>query len=483
MTRVDFIALLPLCIQAGSVLVLLGAVCVRRSHRASMVLSVLAGAVALATVPIAAAHVPHAVGPLLIIDRVALFYMGLIFASAIAIAVLSYDYLEQHGVRREEFYILLQAATTGAAVLAATVHFAIVFLGLELLSISLYGMIAYVFNRRHSLEAAVKYLILAATASAFLLFGMALIYAESGAMTFAGLHMLAPSTVEAPAVFVLSGVALFLTGLGFKLALVPFHLWTPDIYQGAPVPVAAFLAAVSKGAIVSLLLRFALATDLTASASLRAVVATLAIASMITGNLLGLLQRNLSRLLAYSSIAHLGYVLVALLAGHAVGAEAVTFYVTSYLIAVLGAFAVISVLSSGSSDGNEIDDYRGLYWRRPVIATLFTAILLSLAGIPLTAGFLGKFIVINAGVSASLWALVLVLVAGSAIGLFYYLRIVAMMFAPSPVASGSVARLRHFAISRAGSTLLALVGAALLLVGIYPAPLIALIRTLWTVAP
>ncbi|HEY0944818.1 MAG TPA: NADH-quinone oxidoreductase subunit N [Opitutaceae bacterium] len=483
MTRADFIALLPLCIQAASVLVLLGAVCVRRSHRASMVLSVLFGGLALATLPVAADQAPHAVGPLLIIDRVALFYMGLIFASTIAVAVLSYDYLERHGVRREEFYILLQAATTGAAVLAATIHFAIVFLGLELLSISLYGMIAYIFNRPHSLEAAVKYLILAATASAFLLFGMALIYAESGAMTFAGIRILPETADGAPAIFILGGTALFLTGIGFKLALVPFHLWTPDIYQGAPVPVAAFLAAVSKGAVVSLLLRFALATDLATATSLQVVVGTLAIASMLAGNLLGLLQRNLSRLLAYSSIAHLGYVLVALLAGGAAGAEAVTFYVTSYLVAVLGAFAVISLLSTSARDGNELDDYRGLFWRRPVLAALFTAILLSLAGIPLTAGFLGKFIVLNAGVTASLWPLVLVLVAGSSIGLFYYLRVVATLFAPVSASERFPSGGSHFSISRAGSALLTVVGAVVLGLGVYPGPLVALIRALWNGAP
>lgn len=468
MKAVDYIALLPLLVQAGSVLVLLAAICVRRDHVVAVVISAATSAAALAVIPLSAARAPHAVWTLLIVDRLALFYMGLIFAGSFAVALLAHGYLERHGIRREEFYLLLQAATTGAAVLAATTHFAVVFLGLELLSVSLYGMIAYIFNRPNSLEAAVKYLILAAASSAFLLLGMALIYAESGTMTFAGL------AAGGRSIFGLSGAALLVAGLGFKLAVVPFHMWTPDIYQGAPVPVAAFLATVSKGAAVSLLLRFALTTKLTGEDSLHAALAGAAVASMLAGNLLALLQRNISRLLAYSSISHLGYVLVAILAGDAPGAEAVTFYVTSYLVTTLGAFGVISVLSTGRRDCNDVEDYRGLFWRRPGLAVVFTAMLLSLAGIPLTGGFVGKFLIVAAGVQASLWALVFVLVAGSVVGLFYYLRVVAAMFAEAPPAPPAAAA----AIAPAGGLLLGALGVTVVALGIYPAPAVALIRSL-----
>lgn len=478
MNSTDFIALLPLLVQAGTVLVLLAVVCVRRHHLFSAVVSATANAAALAVLPLAAAQTPHAVGELLIVDRAALFFMGLIFSSALAVTMLAYDYLGRHGVRREEFYILLQAATTGAAVLTATTHFAIVFLGLELLSVSLYGMIAYIFNRPNAIEAAVKYLILAAVSSAFLLFGMALIYAESGAMTFAAL-----SRPGGHPIFLLGGAALLLTGVGFKLALVPFHLWTPDIYQGAPVPVAAFLAAVSKGAVVALLLRFAMSTETMDTTSLRTTLAGLAIASMIAGNLLGLLQRNLCRLLAYSSIAHLGYVLVAILAGPEIGAEAVTFYVTTYVMTVLGAFGVISLLSSGRASYSELGDYQGLFWRRPALAVVFTAMLFSLAGIPLTGGFLAKFLVLNAGVSAALWTPVFVLIASSVVGLYYYLRVVATMFSSSsrPAAVGAVIPVGS--ISRPGGTLLGLLSLGIVVLGVVPGPALKLIHTLWIQVP
>jgi NADH-quinone oxidoreductase subunit N len=464
----DAIALLPLLVQAGSVLLLLGAICVRRNHAAAVVISAACSIAALAVIPLAATRAPHAVLTFFIVDRFALFYMGLIFAGTFAVALLAHGYLERHGIRKEEFYLLLQAATTGAAVLAATTHFAAVFLGLELLSVSLYGMIAYIFNRPNSLEAAVKYLILAAASSAFLLLGMALIYAESGVMTFAGL------AAGGRSVFALSGAALLMAGIGFKLALVPFHMWTPDIYQGAPVPVAAFLATVSKGAAVALLLRFALSTERTGADSLYVALASVAVASMLAGNLLALLQRNISRLLAYSSISHLGYVLVAIVAGDALGAEAVTFYVTSYLVTTLGAFGVISVLSTRRRDCNEVDDYRGLFWRRPGLAIVFTAMLLSLAGIPLTGGFIGKFFVVAAGVQASLWTLVFVLVAASIVGLFYYLRIVAAMFAEAPANPPPAAA----AVAPTAGLLLGALSVLVVLLGVYPGPIVALIRSL-----
>lgn len=480
MKSADYMAMLPLLVQAGAVLLLLAAVCIRRNHHVMAGLSVLANGAALAALPVAAAYAPHRVWTLLIIDHLALFYLGLIFCGSLAVAVLAHDYLERRGIRKEEFYILLQAATTGAAVLAATTHFAIVFLGLELMSVSLYGMIAYVFNRPLSLEAAVKYLILAAASSAFLLLGLAVIYGESGDMTLGGLAGVEWDWRAHPrAAISVGGAALLLTGIGFKLAVVPYHMWAPDIYQGAPVPVAAFFATVSKGVMVSLLLRFSQAVDLSGAASLHAAVGVVAVASILAGNLLALRQRNLSRILAYSSIAHLGYVLVAVMAGDAFGAEAVTFYVASYFATTLGAFGVISLLSPGRRDFNEIDDYQGLFWRRPIVSAVLTAMLLSLAGLPLTGGFVAKFLLLAAGVHAALWLPVLTLLAGSVIGLFYYLRVVAALFGDQPAAPP----LRAVRVSWRGGALLVAVSATVVLLGVHPAPLLSLIRTLLPVVP
>jgi NADH-quinone oxidoreductase subunit N len=317
-------------------------------------------------------------------------------------------------------------ATLGACVLVSSSHLISLFLGLELLSVSLYGMIAYV-RQALPIEAGLKYLVLAAVSAAFLLFGIALLYAALGTMEL-------PQIAAALAgggfdrLLVLPGLALLITGLGFKLAVVPFHLWTPDVYEGAPAPVTAYIATVSKGAVFALLLRYFHDARVLGMPSVFAVIWVIALASMTAGNLLALLQSNVKRMLAYSSIAHLGYVLVAFQAGGEIGPQAVTFYLAAYFVTTLGAFGVVSALSDGEDERMMLDEYRGLFWRRPLLASVFTAMLLSLAGIPLTAGFIAKFYVVAAGTSAARWALVIVLVLTSGIGLYYYLRVILAMY-------------------------------------------------------
>ena len=365
-------------------------------------------------------------------DRFALFYIALILAACFIVAILAYSYLEKRDEQREELYVLLLIATLGSEVLVASNHFASFFLGLEILSVSLYALNAYLRMRRIALEAGIKYLVLAASSAAFLLFGIALVYADLGTMSFPRIATMIGNAANVHSAIMVPGIALLITGIGFKLGVVPFHLWTPDVYEGSPAPVTAFVATVSKGSMFALLLRFFYESGAQHFHSIYLVFSIIAIASMFAGNLLALLQNNVKRILAYSSIAHLGYLLVAFQAGGGLAVEAVTFYLVAYFITTLGAFGVITVLSDGKRDADSLEDYRGLFWRRPGLALIFTAMLLSLAGIPLTAGFLGKFYIIAAGASTGIWALILILVLTSTIGLFYYLRIVATMFADKP---------------------------------------------------
>src|SRR5512146_1213519 len=272
-----------------------------------------------------------------------------------------------------------------------------------------------------------KYLVLAAASAAFLLFGMALVYADLGTMEFGRMAQLL-SVEHTGTLMIGVGLALIVTGIGFKLAVVPFHLWTPDVYEGAPAPVTAFIATVSKGAMFALLLRYFYGSGAATAHQILLVFTIIAIASMLAGNLLALMQNNVKRILAYSSIAHMGYLLVAFLASGALAVEAVTFYLVAYFITTLGAFGVVSVLSTGKRETDDIEDYRALFWRRPALAGVFTLMLLSLAGIPVTAGFIGKFYIVAAGASSAMWALIIILVVSSVIGLFYYLRIVAVMY-------------------------------------------------------
>jgi NADH-quinone oxidoreductase subunit N len=434
MPSIDLQPLLPILVLSGTIVALLLGVSFRRHHGFSLFLT-LAGLVgAAATIPAVQNAVSRQVTPLLLMDDFALFVIATILASSFAVALLAHSYLQRRREYPEEFYILLLLATLGTAVLAGSNHFASLFLGLETLSVSLYGMISYTRSGRLAVEAGLKYLILAGASSAFLLFGMALLYAELGTMQFGDMAALL-TTAPPGAVLIAAGIGLMVVGAGFKLAVVPFHFWTPDVYEGAPAPVTAFVATVSKGGMVAVLLRFFLETGMPRDSSLFFVLSAIAAASMIVGNFLALLQTNVKRILAYSSISHLGYLLVAFLAGGAAGtgmaAEAVTFYLVAYMATSIASFGVISVMSGKDRDADSLEDFRGLYWRKPWLAGVMTVSLMSLAGIPLTAGFVGKFYVLSAGMEAALYALVILLVANSAIGIYYYLRIVvAMLWTP-----------------------------------------------------
>ena len=469
MNATDTLALLPLLLIAGTAVVVMLGIAAKRSHALTAALTLAGLAAAFASLWAAAPLVPRQVTSLLLIDQYALFYLGLIIASAAAVTVLCYQYFENHDERHEELYLLLLLATLGCAVLVTSIHFVSFLLGLEILSISLYAMVAYFKGREEALEAGIKYLILASASAAFLLFGMALIYADIGTMEFSKIRELSLS--GSSLTLLLPGIVLTLTGIGFKLGVVPFHMWTADVYQGSPAPVTAFVATTSKTAVVALLLRYLPFSVLLQYRAVFLVLSVIAIASMCVGNLLALRQSNVKRVLAYSSIAHFGYILAAFLAGTTMAAGAVAFYLVAYTVTILAAFGIVAVLSGSESDAADLEDYRGLFWRRPVIASIFTAVLLSLAGIPATMGFIGKFYILASGANASAWPLIVVLVLTSVIGLFYYLRIVVTLFSASPERQPSSQRLEWGSAFVVG-------GLAVLLIwfGLYPAPLLNVIR-------
>jgi NADH-quinone oxidoreductase subunit N len=470
MNAADMTAILPLIIIASASVVVMLTIAFFRNHRLTATLTLAGLFLAAASLPFISAMPPRRITALLIIDYYSLYYMGLIFLAGFGVAALAYSYLDIHDGHHEEFYLLLLFATLGTAVLTASTHFASLFLGVEILSVSLYALAAYLRHSDRSIEAGVKYLILAAVSSAFILFGMALVYAETGSMEIAQIAVRATTSGVHSLPFT-AGLVMFVVGLGFKLAVVPFHLWTPDVYEGAPAPVTAFIATVSKGAVFALVLRYFSRIDIHAFRSLFAIFTVIAVTSMFAGNLLALLQRNVKRLLAYSSISHLGYLIVTLLASGPMAASAAAFYLGAYFVTTLGAFGVVTVLSNKDRDADSMDDYTGLAWRRPWLAAVFTAMLLSLAGIPLTAGFVGKFYVVAAGVGSSLWFLVIVLVINSVIGLFYYLRIIIALYShpAEETAEGP-------ALSLPGSAVLAGLTIALIWLGVYPGPMLDIIK-------
>ena len=474
MTASDLHALLPLLVLAGTPVVLMLVIAFYRHHLLSAGLAVIGLLAAFILLPLTATPGPAEITPLLIVDSYGRFFIGLIIAASVAVALLAHGFFTRSEDEPEEFYVLLLLATLGSAVLAASNHFVAFFLGLEILSVSLYALIAYPYRLQNQIEASLKYLILAGASAAFLLFGLALVYAATGTMEFAAAASARPGpSVSSELLF--AGWALVLVGIGFKLAVVPFHLWTPDVYQGAPAPVAAYVATVSKGAMFALLVRLFVPAGLHREMPLMLVFSLIAIASMLAGNLLALLQDNIKRILAYSSIAHLGYLLVAFLASGERAVAAVAFYLTAYFVTTLAAFGVVTVLSSGAKEAEQIADYRGLFWRQPWLAGLLTAALLSLAGVPLTAGFVGKFYLVLAGIDSTLWTLVFVLVVSSAIGLFYYLRIIVALYA-QPVETTRAAP--AVSLSFGGGAALAIVAVLLIGLGIYPEAFIRMVQAM-----
>lgn len=472
MNAFHIMSLLPLILVAGTSVAALLAIAIRRNHALVLALTL----IGLAASFCSTFYTPRdRVTQLFSMDGYALFFMGLLTAASFFVALLAYGYLAAREERKEEFYVLLLVATLGAMVLAASNHFASLFLGIEILSVALYGLIAYLHVRPLPLEAGIKYLILAGSSSAFLAFGIALVYADLGALDFAKVAQLVAAGQGANPELLLFGTVLILTGIGFKLALAPFHMWTPDVYEGAPAPVTAFVATVSKGGMFALLLRFFSQSGVGQFPQLLLVISIIAIASMLAGNLLALFSSNVKRILAYSSIAHMGYLLVALEASKDLGAKAAAFYLVAYFVMTLGAFGVVTLLSNSERDADRLEDYRGLFWRYPGLALVFTAMLLSLAGIPLTAGFLAKFYLVAAGADSQVWFLILVLVITSTIGLFYYLRVIATLFQKTaPEGPAPEALPRH---APAVSFLLTFLTVFLVWLGVYPAPLLHLIQS------
>ena len=475
MTALDFQALAPHLTLTGGLLVVLLAVSFWRGHRATLALTLLSFAAAFVALWPGLDASPREVTPLLMLDAYAAFFNALFILIGAVTALLAHRYLEGRAGSPEEFYLLLLMATLGAMTLASAQHFAALLLGLEILSISLYAMVAYPEEDHPPLEAALKYLVLSGVGSTIMLFGMALIYHSTGALGFAELAA-SVATGDRADLWLVAGQVLFIIGIAFKLSLIPFHMWTPDVYQGAPAPVTGYLATVSKAAVFAVLLRFALDARLLEFSSMEElsiglVLAIIAVLSMVIGNVLALLQDSIKRLLAYSSIAHVGYLMIALLVLNALpdgtmAVETALVFLAGYLAMTLAAFAVVSELSSvAAGERDSIDGYAGLFWQRPVLAAVLTAALLSLAGIPLTAGFIAKFYLFAAGVEGALWGLVWALIVGSALSIYYYLKIVFAMTVRGTDAPAVPA-------SAAGVAAAAVLGLVVLAVGIYPAPLI-----------
>ena len=472
-----FHAGLPYLVLTGGLLVVMIGVAIRRTHAVAAVLTIITLMVTILSHILAYSALDDGavqVTTLFKIDGVAYLFNILFLLAALVVAFLGSEFMSRRIRFKEEFYLLLLCATLGSIVLPAAVHFVALILGLEIVGISLYALIAYPEKARSPLEAGLKYLVLSGVGSTALLFGMALIYSGSGSMEFASTHP-SDGSMEGQYLYLI-GNAFFWSGIAFKLSLVPFHIWTPDVYHGAPSFITGFLATVSKGAVFAVVFRYAIEGNVLDSGNVQFALTLIACASMVIGNLLALLQTNLKRLLAYSSIAHMGYLLIALLlveSNSALGYETVILYLVGYFLMTLAAFGVVSVLSTNQErELDTIESITGLLWRQPYAGAVLIVSAISLAGIPLTIGFVAKFYVFVAGIDGGMWALIGALVVGSAIGIYYYLRIVFTAIKKPKDDLGTITDLPW-----TGVGILTFLGVCMLVFGIYPTHLINLIQS------
>jgi len=532
MTLNDLVPITPLMVLSGLAVLQMLAIAIVRSHALISRLTLLGLLVTLASFKGADFSQVHQVTSLITVDGLGLFFMLLMVVSCTLVVLACGPYVDRLYFR-DEFYLLLVLATLGACILVVTEHLVGFFLGLEILGIALIGLIAYPVNNmdvksvdgsningiaaddsaadtgaadigtnamtRYAngsggyMEAALKFFIMSATATAFVLMGMAFFYANTGSF----LVNEALVTEALSPYYTAAAICLLFVGIGFKLSLVPFQFWTPDVYDGAPMPIVAFIASVSKGAVLLFLLRFFTNVfsnpETEVPYGLVSVISLVAAATILAGNFMALLQTNIKRLLGYSSMAHMGYIMVLFVAllvqrgpGSSAGLdlvhESLVFYVLTYLVTMVGVFILLVNYVKPESDQLMLEQLTGLFWRSPLMATLLTVFLLSLAGIPLTAGFLAKFYIFGSAIDQNLWFLIAIVILGSGVGLFYYMRIVLVMTKNVEDVQPSALMGREL-MERENNTLgtgLVTLAMALLVIlfGVYPQPVIAFIRQL-----
>ena len=431
--RVELWAILPvLMLFGGGLIALLASGFARRAAQAPFALFTLAAlaAAAASALWLWNRETTTALEGMVSIDRLAVVATLALCGIGAFGAYLGFHYFERDDFRRNEFYALLLFALGGMALLVAAADLIVVFLAVEVLSLALYVMTALTF-RRGPTEAAMKYFLLGAFASAFLLYGVAMSYGASATTSVQGLAR-ALTGVGGSQPLALVGALLLVVGLGFKVSLVPFHMWTPDVYQGAPSPVTAFMSAATKVAVFVAMVRVLDVAFGSLAWDLAPAIAVLSVGSMILGSVLAIAQRDVKRMLAYSSVAQAGFILSSFVSPEREGIAAALFYLISYSAAVVGAFGVVMLISGGIREQTGFERFRGLGRRQPVLAALLSVFLLSLAGIPPTAGFVAKVLVFGAATSAGYWPLVLIGALASVAGAFFYLRVIALMAMQEP---------------------------------------------------
>jgi len=366
------------------------------------------------------------------VDHLSLFFICIFTLSSALTILLSYEYNEREGIKVGEYYSLILLCTVGMILLASSTDMIMIFLGVEIVSICLYVLAGIRRDNRASNEAALKYFLLGAFATGFLLYGMTLVYGSTGSTNLFKIAEFVKSDSAQSNPLLLMGIVLLVIGFGFKVAAAPFHMWAPDVYQGAPTPVTAFMAVGPKAAAFAAFFRVFSEAVPDLAPSWEILLCTVAVLSMVVGNLGAIMQTNIKRMLAFSSISHAGYLLIAVISKSSLSGSSLLFYMLSYAFTTFGAFGIIILLGRKGEENLELENYSGLAYKHPLMALSMTVFLLSLGGMPPFAGFVAKFYIFSAAIEEGFITLVIIAVLNSAISFYYYLKVVVFMYMKEP---------------------------------------------------
>jgi len=436
--HVDYLSILPMLIMMGGAVLLMVVSSLFRKILGVGAGTVVASVTSVAALVAALFQWDHVMthGPSVTIagaiayDGFAVFIQVAIAIAMLLTALIGDGYLRREGVEGPEYHVLAMMSASGAMMMGAANDLIVVFLGLEIMSIALYVLAAFNHKRAESGEAALKYFVLGAFSSAVFVYGIALTYGATGSTNLPQIADYLSKNVIAHNGVLLGGLALLLVGFGFKIAAVPFHMWSPDVYQGSPSPVTGFMAAVAKAGAFAALLRVFVSTFGTVRTDWQPIIWGLAILSLALGAVVALMQKDIKRMMAYSSINHAGFILLGVEAATPRGVSAALYYLFAYMFLTIGSFAVITVMGRAGDTGHTITDYRGLAHRQPILALAFAVLLLGQAGVPFTTGFLAKFGVVGATVATHAYVLAAVAMVTAAIAVFFYLRVAVAMYSP-----------------------------------------------------
>ncbi len=475
---IHYLAILPVMVLLGASLVLLGSVALVRSRVSNLVATTITSLAALAALVItfvqwdyvanhgATTTIAHAV----VLDGFSVVATGVIAVALLMATLVAHDWARREDVRAAEYQVLALAASAGAVLMTQANDLVVIFLGLEILSIGLYVLAAFDRRRSSSAEAALKYFLLGSFASAVFVYGAALVYGATGSTNLSDVSYFLGENVLLRPGLLYAGGALLLVGFAFKVAAVPFHLWSPDVYQGSPTPVTGYMASIVKVGAFAALLRVLISALGTQMDTWRPILWVLIVLTTLVGASLGVVQRNVKRMLAYSSINHAGFMLLGVWAATTRGTAATLFYVMTYAPLVVATFAIVTLVGGRGDDQHDVDYYRGLARRQPWLGGALALLLLAQLGAPLTTGFYAKFVVLASAVDAGGSALALIALLGAAIAAFFYLRWIVALYAEGD----ERAIAHHVAVPRATSVVIVLGVVVTIVFGVWPGPLAAL---------